>query len=708
MRTLYKLLFIICVLMLVLPARVLSQNEKYHYAKKQTEIISASNTVIDSFDRLIEGYQKANDIDKMINTLLKKNDAYIQMGQTDVAEKNYLIALQQTEQYGKDSLGFMAIQALNVIYDIKGEFKKRHEIALRGVPKALKTGNPSFIMHIYTNLASDYGQMGFQDSVRFYFKKALSYSNLAEPEFLKNLYGDLGSYYYNKGDYEGGLSYFLKSVDICVSLGDAAPFLPNQLNHVAQTFIKLKNYDKAEQYATQAYQLCIKNNLKILRVQIVNSLADIKLYRGDTTGAITIYKETLALFENTANKLYIKTLSERLANIHVLKGELKTAFALLKTATQYNDAAQSAAENYYQQIVWSNYFLKKGQPLEAIKRTEGVLKDAQSKGLTNYYASLYQLLYKAYAQNGQYHLALKNLENCNRVTDSINEKSRAEVMMAIESRYELKEKNQTIIELNGEAKINETRMKTSKQWQGILVLGFILSSLLGGLAFYYYQITCKHTIELEQQNALISRAYAEKDLLLREIHHRVKNNLQVVSSLLRLQSRHVQDNQAQEALLESRNRVNSMALIHQYLYQEEDITKISADEYIEKLVTTLYKSYNVSDKRIQFKANIEPLKLDVDTAIPLGLILNELITNALKHAFPDKKEGTLIVTLLRGGNDTIHLSVQDNGIGFDEKRLKQAKESFGWSLIELFSEKLNGHLSITNGVGTTVHLAFSN
>ena len=138
-------------------------------------------------------------------------------------------------------------------------------------------------------------------------------------------------------------------------------------------------------------------------------------------------------------------------------------------------------------------------------------------------------------------------------------------------------------------------------------------------------------------------------MLLREIHRRVKNNLQVVSSLLRLQSRHVHDQQAHEALLEGRNRVNSMALIHQYLYREEDITKISADEYIEKLATTLYKSYNISDKQIKFKANIDPIKLDVDTAIPVGLILNELITNALKHAFPNKREGILEVSLLRGG-----------------------------------------------------------
>ena len=304
-------------------------------------------------------------------------------------------------------------------------------------------------------------------------------------------------------------------------------------------------------------------------------------------------------------------------------------------------------------------------------------------------------------------MALNTLEKLNRLNDSINEKSRAEVMMAIESRYELKEKNQTIIDLNSEAMIKETKMKAVKQGQVALLIGFILASLLGGLAFYSYRTKRQYAAELEQQNAVITRAYTEKDLLMREIHHRVKNNLQVVSSLLRLQSRHIQNNQAQEALLEGRNRVNSMALIHQYLYQEEDITKICADEYIRKLTLTLYNAYNVSAKRIKFKATIDTIRLDVDTAIPVGLILNELITNALKHAFPDKSEGSLEVSLLRGPNQTIQLLVKDTGIGFDETTAKRTKESFGWSLVELFSEKLNGHLSVTNGQGTTVSLQFA-
>jgi two-component sensor histidine kinase len=292
------------------------------------------------------------------------------------------------------------------------------------------------------------------------------------------------------------------------------------------------------------------------------------------------------------------------------------------------------------------------------------------------------------------------------VKDSITAANQSRLAYAIESRYQLNEKNQTIQGLNLEAQLQAQRLKSSKQLQWILITGMILTAALTGLVFYFYRIKRKQTEELAAKNAMITKAYTEKDMLLREIHHRVKNNLQVVSSLLRLQSRHVSDNLAHEALLEGRNRVHSMALIHQYLYRDEDVTKISADDYIKKLTSTLYKSYHIPENQIKLETHIESVKLDVDTAIPLGLILNELITNVLKHAFPNHREGILEVSLLRGGNNEMTMKVRDNGIGFNHNLLKQKSESFGWSLVELFTEKLNGQLYIFSDNGTTIQLKF--
>jgi two-component system, sensor histidine kinase PdtaS len=708
MKALYILLFFILIKILLIHPNGYSQNiiSSGHYDNSNKDKKNEFLRSIDSLDKAIDQFQKVQNLEKIAFSLSEKADKFIEMGQVDLAKNAYLKQVDIAEQIGNDTLAFSGYEALRVIYIMSGDFNHEHNVTLKYLSSALKSGNPTKITKAYADLALNYLKKGLQDSINYCFHKALSYSKQASPIAMKNLYSNLGYYYYNKGDYEGGLIYYLKAIDIDVTLSDSASFLPNDLNFVAKAFIKLKNYDKAEKYAEQAYQLCVKYNLKMNRVNVLYYFGEIKLYKGDTLGAIRIYKESIPLLNAPKNYNLLKKASEQLAKIYILNGNLKEAHTLLQEAAQLKIDSLDPTEYIRQQIIWGHYYLKNKETIKAIKMLKNALDDAQKRGLTSMSVLIYPLLYKAYAQNGQYQVALQNLETYNRVNDSINEKSRAEVMLAIESRFELKEKNQTISDLNSEALLNKARIESSKTLQFVLGIGFFLTTLLSGLVFYFYQIKHKQAEELELKNVVITKAYTEKDLLLREIHHRVKNNLQVVSSLLRLQSRHVQDNHAQEALLEGRNRVNSMALIHQYLYRDEDITKISADEYIKKLATTLYKSYDVSNNRIKFQAQIDPIKLDVDTAIPIGLILNELITNALKHAFPNQREGILEVTLLRGSNDEVNLSVKDNGVGFTEKSLKEAKESFGWSLVELFSEKLNAQLSVSNGVGTTVNLQF--
>lgn len=708
MKALYIRLFLIPFLFFLTYPKGFSQNliSSGHYDNSNRDKKHEFLRSIDSLDKAIEQFQKVQNLEKMAFSLSEKGDKLIEIGQVDLAKIAYLKQIEFAEQIGNDTLAFSGYEALRVIYIMNGDFIHEHDVTIKYLSSALKSENPTKITQAYADLALNYLKMGLKDSINYCFHKALSYSKNAQPRAMKNLYSNLGYYYYNKGDYEGGLIYYLKAIDIDVSLSDSASLLPNDLNFVAKAFIKLKNYDKAEKYAEQAYQLCVKYNLKTNRVNVLYNLGEIKLYKSDTLGAIRLYKETIPLLNAPKNHNLLKKASEQLAKIYILNGNLKEAHSLLKEATQLMTYSHDPTEFLHNQIIWGHYYLKNKETIKAIKILKDALDDAQKKDLTNMSTLIYPLLYKAFAQNGQYQMALQTLERYNRVNDSINEKSRAEVMLAIESRFELKEKNQTISTLNNEALINEARIESSKNLQFVLGMGFLLTTILSGLVFYYYQIKHKQAEELAQKNAVITKAYTEKDLLLREIHHRVKNNLQVVSSLLRLQSRHVQDNHAQEALLEGRNRVNSMALIHQYLYRDEDITKISADEYIKKLANTLYKSYDVSNNRVKFKAQIDSIKLDVDTAIPVGLILNELITNALKHAFPNQQEGILEVKLLRGSNNEVNLTVKDNGIGFTEKTLKEAKESFGWSLVELFSEKLNAELSVSNGLGTTVNLQF--
>ena len=202
---------------------------------------------------------------------------------------------------------------------------------------------------------------------------------------------------------------------------------------------------------------------------------------------------------------------------------------------------------------------------------------------------------------------------------------------------------------------------------------------------------------------IIEKQGFEMQTLMKEIHHRVKNNLQVISSLLDLQSQTIGDSQAAEAIKESRNRVQTMALIHQDLYSEESLSGIEMSGYINKLAQNLFSSYNVQKNKISLKTNIEPILLDIDMVIPIGFVLNELISNALKYAFANRESGTLSIALeLKSGE--LALMVKDDGIGFPPGLNIYQAESFGFRLVKAFAQKLKGRLEIYNDKGACVLL----
>jgi two-component sensor histidine kinase/uncharacterized membrane protein affecting hemolysin expression len=198
----------------------------------------------------------------------------------------------------------------------------------------------------------------------------------------------------------------------------------------------------------------------------------------------------------------------------------------------------------------------------------------------------------------------------------------------------------------------------------------------------------------------------EKEVLLKEIHHRVKNNLQVISSLLYLQSKKIHDKPALDMFVESQNRIRSMALIHEKLYQSQDMVNIDFSEYIRSLIGHLANSYGAQLKNVRIKVNIENVLLSIDKGIPCGLIINELVTNALKYAFPDGRKGEIIIEIGRSQNGLIALEVSDNGIGFPKAIDIQKSETLGLQLVKNLTQQLRGKIDVQNGKGTRFSITF--
>lgn len=205
----------------------------------------------------------------------------------------------------------------------------------------------------------------------------------------------------------------------------------------------------------------------------------------------------------------------------------------------------------------------------------------------------------------------------------------------------------------------------------------------------------------------IKASLNENVVLLKEIHHRVKNNLQVVSSLLYLQSTKLENAQAQNIINESQNRIRSMAMIHEKLYKSESLAKIDFSVYIKDLTNYLYRTYSVNINNVKLRTDIQNISLKIDSAIPCGLILNELVSNAMKYAFPGERKGEVFIEFINKNDTVVQFNVSDNGVGLPENIQLENSESLGLMLVNTLVDQLKGSIVIERDGGTSFRISFS-
>lgn len=206
--------------------------------------------------------------------------------------------------------------------------------------------------------------------------------------------------------------------------------------------------------------------------------------------------------------------------------------------------------------------------------------------------------------------------------------------------------------------------------------------------------------ERKQAESQVRASLAEKEILLREIHHRVKNNLQIISSLLNLQSQYIDESQSRHILRESQHRVRSMALIHEKLYCTDNLAQIDLGEYIRDLTFYLFRAYDAKSKGLTFCLEASPVQIGIDTAVPCGLILNELITNALKHAFPNDRGGEIFISLQLHSEQQLTITIRDSGVGFPQDQDFSQPQSLGLQLANTLVSQLEGVITVQHQNGT--------
>ncbi|HZL18300.1 MAG TPA: histidine kinase dimerization/phosphoacceptor domain -containing protein [Polyangia bacterium] len=216
----------------------------------------------------------------------------------------------------------------------------------------------------------------------------------------------------------------------------------------------------------------------------------------------------------------------------------------------------------------------------------------------------------------------------------------------------------------------------------------------------------KTQIDVLRSELTVRASLREKEVLLKEIHHRVKNNLQVISSLLNLQARYLTDPAARAIFSQSQTRVQSIALVHERLYESADLSHVDFGKYVAVLIDNVFDTYDAPSRGIAKVIDVGDVHLTVDVAIPCGLIVNELVTNALKHAFPDGRAGTVRVGLSESPEGTLDLTVQDDGVGMPAGVDPRNTVSLGLDLVVTFAEQLNAEMTINREDGTRFGFRF--
>jgi two-component sensor histidine kinase len=546
-----------------------------------------------------------------------------------------------------------AYEALSLANRQNGDYQAGLKNAIATVKSAHATQDTINILTFYTRLAEVYVEVNQPEEALLYFHKALRSAQLQTGHFYPvAIAGRISQVLLAQQKPQQALEFMLTTLKD-EGYGDDVGGEGQFMYYLAECYSALGDYAKAEKYY-----------LKMLA----------------TVGANTMDPEkTLAYF--SLGKHYLLT------------------------------------KNYYQ----ARGFL------------ENALSASSANGFGAKTADIEFLLFKVDSAEGRFPAAIAHYQQYKTLKDSIFSTTKSKQLAALQVEYDTEQKQQNIKLLTKQTTMQQMTIRQREFQRNVFLGGTLLLAGLLGLGYNRYQLKQRSSRLLEQKQHALEAQQAEihrknealeqvlgekdqlleerqellveKDWMLKEIHHRVKNNLQVVSSLLSTQSRHLHDPQALAAIRESQNRVQVMALLHQKLYQADNIGRVNMADYGREIVTYLVQSFD-RQHAVHTKLDLAPVELETTLATPLGLIINEAVTNALKHAFPPPRRGTLTVSLVSLAPQQYELSISDDGVGLPTGFDLTRSRSLGMVIIKGLSRQLDGQLAVNSADGVHLSLRF--
>ena len=465
---------------------------------------------------------------------------------------------------------------------------------------------------------------------------------------LATSYNSIANLYSRIGQPHSALLYHSRSLQIKRVIGDENG-MAGSFNNIGNVHLKLKQYDSAMVNYFKSLEIKRRHRDEAAQGASMSNIGEVMVKTGRYDEAKEYFLQSLEIRMKFRDKVGEATTRGRLANVYLLKNDL--------------DAAE-----------------------RELDRSKDLALDL---GLLDELKTNHEIRVRLYEEKGDYKRAFETSQELLVVKDSLLNQEKTKSLAEMQTRYESLKKEDRIALLEKEGLLQAVELEQRQIWIRSLVLAVILSLIIGVLVYHNLRMVRKNKIHIE--------------LLLKELHHRVKNNLQILSSLLSLQSQQLTDDNAIKAVKSSESRINAMALIHRKLYTVDQNRTVDIKEYISELIQYLVYSYGYHEKNFKLDLEIKEINIDVDKAIPLGLILNELISNAFKHAYENQPNPRLVVNLEYPESRELNISIQDNGGGMPSVDEKQRK-TFGMKIVTTLIKELKGSLNVKNENGTTYNL----
>ena len=494
----------------------------------------------------------------------------------------------------------------------------------------------------------------FDETLKFYQQALLIFEKMENKTGMGRVYYNLDNLHKRMGDaqrvkplLEKALAYCQKAEAILIKTTNYEDLLKTY-NNMGIIYLDLGKLDEAKKYLLKGIYLVEKHHIR-------------------EAGFIYANWGQIYMNRDKNHDLAIKYINKNV-EINQLIGDIQGQENVLRNLAEY-------------------YRFKKDFS-KAIEYGKAAVEISLNLKDPNREFNSYQVLYRVQSDAGLYKDALHSLERCKTLEDSILENEKMKTITDIESKYKTEKKDIEIHVLN-------LKNDLQKRQLGFLVVGLL--GLMGFIAALFFQ-----NKKIKDSRNVITKQSDELKLMMKELHHRVKNNLAIVSSLLKIQSGKVEDEKAVQAVRKGQQRVEAMSLIHQRLYLTDRVTNINIKQYINDLAESLMVAYNFDFDNFDLELNIPQEELDVDIAIPIGLIINELLTNSFKYAYGNIERPLLKISFKT--DKGITLEVQDNGPGINLQSWEKDENSFGKKLIEGLCKQLKGNFSIENNHGTLFKL----